>query len=168
MEQVHSIICTYAVHLPPNWNATNNTLGKIYWCCLSLFNGAGYYSYLYARCLASTVWHEVCHDDPLSFSTGSAIRSFLKHGGAKEPAVLLKELGGDGILRYHDSGGIIPDITSLCRELRLWYLVLKFSNSSWNIEMCVFHPFPLLMYFLLKCNSRIIFYRAWSYKTLRS
>lgn len=81
--------------------------------------GAGYYSYLYARCLASTVWHEVCHEDPLSFSTGSAIRSFLKHGGAKEPAVLLKELGGDGILRYHDSGGIIPDITSLCRELRL-------------------------------------------------
>ncbi|KAF8379289.1 hypothetical protein HHK36_028722 [Tetracentron sinense] len=79
----------------------------------------GYYSYLYAKCFAATIWHEVCLEDPLSLATGSALRTkFLQHGGAKDPDDLLKDLTGDGILRYRN-GGIIPNITGLCKEMKL-------------------------------------------------
>ncbi|XAR71801.1 Mitochondrial intermediate peptidase [Bertholletia excelsa] len=81
--------------------------------------GAGYYSYLYAKCFAATIWKKICQDDPLSLATGSALRrKFLQHGGAKDPAYLLTDLAGDGILRYCD-GGIVPDISSLCDEMDL-------------------------------------------------
>nr|XP_015877903.2 mitochondrial intermediate peptidase, mitochondrial isoform X2 [Ziziphus jujuba var. spinosa] len=81
--------------------------------------GAGYYSYLYAKCFAATIWQKLCQEDPLSLTTGTALRTkFLQHGGAKEPADLLKDLVGDGILRYNN-GGIVPDITSLCDEMKL-------------------------------------------------
>lgn len=81
--------------------------------------GAGYYSYLYAKCFAATIWQKICQDDPLSLATGSALRTkFLQHGGAKDPAYLLNDLLGDGILRYRD-GGIVPDTTSLCHEMDL-------------------------------------------------
>uniref|UniRef100_A0A0E0Q1U0 Peptidase M3A/M3B catalytic domain-containing protein n=1 Tax=Oryza rufipogon TaxID=4529 RepID=A0A0E0Q1U0_ORYRU len=81
--------------------------------------GAGYYSYLYARCFATTIWQEVCQDDPLSRSTGSALRDkFLKHGGAKDPSALLKDFVGDSII-INSGGGIIPDISSLCKEVGL-------------------------------------------------
>ncbi|KAI3869797.1 hypothetical protein MKW98_030978 [Papaver atlanticum] len=82
--------------------------------------GAGYYSYLYAKCFAATIWEEVCMEDPLSLTTGSSIRTkFLQHGGAEDPSVLLKNLAGDQILRYHSKGGILPDLTSLCKEMEL-------------------------------------------------
>ncbi|KAI3833118.1 hypothetical protein MKW92_003637, partial [Papaver armeniacum] len=82
--------------------------------------GAGYYSYLYAKCFAATIWEEVCMEDPLSLTTGSNIRTkFLQHGGAEDPSVLLKNLAGDQILRYHNKGGILPDLTSLCKEMEL-------------------------------------------------
>ncbi|XP_057453814.1 mitochondrial intermediate peptidase, mitochondrial isoform X1 [Lotus japonicus] len=81
--------------------------------------GAGYYSYLYAKCFAATIWKKLCQEDPLSPSAGFALRSnFLQHGGAKEPTVLLYDLVGDGIYRHYD-GGIIPDISSLCDEMKL-------------------------------------------------
>uniref|UniRef100_A0A453STS5 Peptidase M3A/M3B catalytic domain-containing protein n=1 Tax=Aegilops tauschii subsp. strangulata TaxID=200361 RepID=A0A453STS5_AEGTS len=81
--------------------------------------GAGYYSYLYARCFATTIWQEVCQGDPLSRSTGSAIRDkFLRHGGAKDPSVLLKDFAGDSVIK-NSGGGIIPDISSLCKEVGL-------------------------------------------------
>ncbi|BAF20315.1 mitochondrial intermediate peptidase, mitochondrial isoform X1 [Oryza sativa Japonica Group] len=81
--------------------------------------GAGYYSYLYARCFATTIWQEVCQGDPLSRSTGSALRDkFLKHGGAKDPSALLKDFVGDSII-INSGGGIIPDISSLCKEVGL-------------------------------------------------
>ncbi|KAI4332019.1 hypothetical protein L6164_016962 [Bauhinia variegata] len=81
--------------------------------------GAGYYSYLYAKCFAATIWKNLCQEDPLSLSAGTALRTkFLQHGGAREPAVLLNDLVGDGILR-HCNGGIIPDATSLCYEMKL-------------------------------------------------
>lgn len=81
--------------------------------------GAGYYSYLYAKCFASTIWERVCKDDPLSLETGTAIRTkFLQHGGAKDPKQLLIDLAGDGITRQQN-GGIVPDITSLCNEMNL-------------------------------------------------
>ncbi|OVA03024.1 Peptidase M3A/M3B [Macleaya cordata] len=81
--------------------------------------GAGYYSYLYAKCFAATIWQEVCMEDPLSLATGSSLRTkFLQHGGAEDPSVLLKDLAGDHILRYHN-GGIVPDLTAVCKEMEL-------------------------------------------------
>ncbi|KAF3335187.1 putative mitochondrial intermediate peptidase [Carex littledalei] len=82
--------------------------------------GAGYYSYLYARCFAATIWQEICSVDPLSENTGNVLRtSFLCHGGAKDPAALLKGCIGEGNIIRNCNGGVIPDITSLCREIGL-------------------------------------------------
>lgn len=79
----------------------------------------GYYSYLYAKCFASTIWQKILQEDPLSPSAGSALRSkFLQHGGAKDPAVILNDLVGDGVIR-NQNGGIIPDISALGEELKL-------------------------------------------------
>ncbi|TYG43331.1 hypothetical protein ES288_D11G007900v1 [Gossypium darwinii] len=81
--------------------------------------GAGYYSYLYAKCFAATIWKKLCQEDPLSPTTGTLLRTkLLQYGGAKEPADLLTDLVGDGIVRYHN-GGIVPDVTSCLEELKL-------------------------------------------------
>lgn len=81
--------------------------------------GAGYYSYLYAKCFAATIWKKVCKEDPLSPIAGNALRTkFLQHGGARDPAVILNDLVPDGIYRSYN-GGIIPDISSLCEEMEL-------------------------------------------------
>ncbi|XP_072985916.1 mitochondrial intermediate peptidase, mitochondrial [Typha latifolia] len=81
--------------------------------------GAGYYSYLYARCFAATIWQEICQDDPLSQSTGAAIRAkFLQHGGAKNPTDMLKDFVGNGVIKNRGDG-IIPDISCLCKEMGL-------------------------------------------------
>lgn len=78
----------------------------------------GYYSYLYAKCFAATIWQKLCQEDPLSLTTGTALRTkLLQHGGAKEPADMLNDLVGDGILRYCN-GGIVPDITSFSDEVK--------------------------------------------------
>jgi intermediate peptidase len=80
---------------------------------------AGYYSYLYAKCFAATIWQKLCQEDPLSLTTGTALRTkFLQHGGAKEPDDLLNGLVGDGILR-ECNGGLIPDINCLSNEMKL-------------------------------------------------
>lgn len=101
-----------------NWKHVEGTHWQTRFSHL-LYYGAGYYSYLYAKCFASTIWERVCKDDPLSLETGSAIRTkLLQHGGAKDPAQLLNHLAGHGILRYQN-GGIVPDITSLCNEMNL-------------------------------------------------
>ncbi|XP_078440153.1 zincin-like metalloproteases family protein isoform X2 [Wolffia australiana] len=81
--------------------------------------GAGYYSYLYAKCFASSIWKAVCREEPLSPAAGLLIRDkFLRHGGAREPAELLEELAGDQVLR-RCSGGIVPDVSTLCEEMNL-------------------------------------------------
>ncbi|XP_010536529.1 PREDICTED: probable mitochondrial intermediate peptidase, mitochondrial isoform X2 [Tarenaya hassleriana] len=81
--------------------------------------GAGYYSYLYAKCFASTAWRKICEEDPLSPSTGRALREkFFRHGGAKDPGELLKDLSGQDIISFRD-GGIVPDTACLLDELRL-------------------------------------------------
>ncbi|KAF4372136.1 hypothetical protein F8388_000352 [Cannabis sativa] len=81
--------------------------------------GAGYYSYLYAKCLSASIWQKVCKEDPLSLSTGVALREkLLQHGGAREPADILNGLVGNGVIRYCN-GGIVPDISSLCEEMNL-------------------------------------------------
>lgn len=93
-----------------------------YYCWVSQnlgWVGVGYYSYLYARCFAATIWQESFVENPLSFTTGSALRSkFLQHGGAKDPADLLKDFVGDGVLRYC-GGGIVPNTSSLCKEMNM-------------------------------------------------
>ncbi|XP_021725771.1 probable mitochondrial intermediate peptidase, mitochondrial [Chenopodium quinoa] len=81
--------------------------------------GGGYYSYLYAKCFAATIWKNTCQEDPLSLETGTALRTkFLQHGGAVEPVDLLKDLVGDGSIRY-SNGGVIPDIRALSEEMKL-------------------------------------------------
>ncbi|KAF2611419.1 hypothetical protein F2Q70_00008120 [Brassica cretica] len=61
-----------------------------------------YYSYIYAKCFASTIWQSVCEEDPLSLSTGTLLREkFFKHGGAKDPGELLKDLAGKEIISVH-------------------------------------------------------------------
>ncbi|KAK6132170.1 hypothetical protein DH2020_034095 [Rehmannia glutinosa] len=82
--------------------------------------GAGYYSYLYAKCFAATIWKKMFHQDPLSLAAGNALRSkFLQHGGAKDPTIILNDLVGNRVVR-NQSGGIIPDITSLGEEMKLF------------------------------------------------
>lgn len=105
-----------------NWKHVDGTHWQTRFSHL-LYYGAGYYSYLYAKCFASTIWERVCKEDPLSLETGTVIRTkLLQHGGAKEPAQLLNHLAGDGITRLvlvNQRGGIVPDITSLCNEMNL-------------------------------------------------
>lgn len=92
------------------------------WGCIEIFSSElceGYYSYLYAKCFAATIWQKICQEDPLSLVAGSAIRfKFLQHGGAKDPGDILNDLVGKGILTSRN-GGIVPDITSLSHEMEL-------------------------------------------------
>lgn len=82
----------------------------------------GYYSYLYAKCFAATIWQKMLQQDPLSPAAGSALRSkFLQHGGAKDPTIILSDLVGDCVIR-NQNGGIVPDITSLGAEMNLFNL----------------------------------------------
>ncbi|KAK6132192.1 hypothetical protein DH2020_034075 [Rehmannia glutinosa] len=82
--------------------------------------GAGYYSYLYAKCFAATIWKKMFQEDPLSLAAGSALRSkFLQHGGAKDPTIILNDLVGNRVVR-NQNGGIIPGITSLGEEMKLF------------------------------------------------
>lgn len=79
--------------------------------------GAGYYSYLYAKCFAATIWEKICQEGPLSLETGSALRmKFLRHGGAKDPDSILNDLVGKGAV-HHRGGGIVPDIESFIHEM---------------------------------------------------
>lgn len=80
---------------------------------------AGYYSYIYAKCFASTIWQSVCEEDPLSLSTGTLLREkFFKHGGAKDPGELLEDLAGKEIISVHGEC-IVPTTTCLLNELKL-------------------------------------------------
>ncbi|CAA0836711.1 Probable mitochondrial intermediate peptidase-mitochondrial [Striga hermonthica] len=82
--------------------------------------GAGYYSYLYAKCFSATIWKRIFQEDPLSLTAGSALRSkFLQHGGAKDPTTILNDLVGNRVTIKH-KGGIIPDITSFGEEMKLF------------------------------------------------
>ncbi|KAJ0897703.1 hypothetical protein HanRHA438_Chr08g0348581 [Helianthus annuus] len=61
----------------------------------------------------------VCKDDPLSLERVLlSERNSCNTEVPKDPAQLLNDLAGDGITKYQN-GGIIPDVTSLCRELNL-------------------------------------------------
>ncbi|XP_051138147.1 mitochondrial intermediate peptidase, mitochondrial [Andrographis paniculata] len=82
--------------------------------------GAGYYSYLYAKCFAATIWVKMLQQEPLSVTAGSELRTkLLQRGGARDPTTILKDLVGDGAVR-NCNGGIIPDIASLGEEMKLF------------------------------------------------
>ena len=56
--------------------------------------GAGYYTYLYARCFAASIWQTHLAEDPLNAQAGAKLRDgMLRWGGAKDPAHLLHGMG---------------------------------------------------------------------------
>ncbi|KAL2654121.1 hypothetical protein R1flu_022249 [Riccia fluitans] len=71
--------------------------------------GAGYYSYLYARCFAASIWHQHCQEDPLNLETGEKLRrGLLEFGGARDPAHMLQKLVGKDAVVASKSAGISP------------------------------------------------------------
>ncbi|CAM6092610.1 unnamed protein product [Calypogeia fissa] len=88
--------------------------------CHLISYGAGYYSYLYARCIASSIWHQHCTQDPLSKETGEKLRrGLLQFGGAKDPAKMLRELLGNDALIASPGGGVSPAPNHLLEEIGL-------------------------------------------------
>jgi mitochondrial intermediate peptidase len=57
--------------------------------------GAGYYGYLYAQTFANDIWQTCFAADSLSRSSGRLLwQGLLKHGGAREPMQMLREILG--------------------------------------------------------------------------
>lgn len=53
-----------------------------------------YYSYVYARCVAATVWGRFFEGDALARGAGESLRDgLLRHGGAVEPVEMLRCVG---------------------------------------------------------------------------
>ena len=57
--------------------------------------GAGYYGYLYSETFASDIWQGLFASNCLSRSSGERLwHKLLRHGGAREPQSMLRELLG--------------------------------------------------------------------------
>lgn len=70
--------------------------------------GATYYSYLYARCLASGIWNRHLAEDPRDRAAGNLIREVLMApGGSIEPRDIVVSLLGQEALQ-HVEGGWAP------------------------------------------------------------
>jgi intermediate peptidase len=80
---------------------------------------AGYYSYLYARCFAASIWHRHCKENPLDLATGDNLRQgFLMHGGAKDPSKMMRDLLGDDAL-ICATAGVRPCTEQLLADIGL-------------------------------------------------
>ncbi|KAF5843142.1 hypothetical protein DUNSADRAFT_2179 [Dunaliella salina] len=70
--------------------------------------GGGYYSYLYARCLSSTIWANLLAQDPLDKGAGDLIqRHILFPGGSQEPWDIFNTLSqepGTSYIKPHGNG----------------------------------------------------------------
>jgi len=68
----------------PRWHASFRHLASY---------GAGYYTYLWARSLSARIWHSLFFPTPLERTAGERwCDAVLRHGGAREPRSLLREL----------------------------------------------------------------------------
>jgi mitochondrial intermediate peptidase len=57
--------------------------------------GAGYYGYLYGQVFASDIWDQLFSKQPLDTAAGKAMwNKVLRHGGAKDPNGILRDLLG--------------------------------------------------------------------------
>ena len=60
-----------------------------------------YYSYVYARCVAATVWGRFFEGDALARGAGESLRDgLLRHGGAVEPVEMLRCVGRSRDVAY--------------------------------------------------------------------
>jgi len=76
-----------------------------------------YYSYPYAKCVAADLWEKFFAGDPLAPGAGEALREgMLRHGGAREPRRILRDMLGDGSI-VTDPVGAAPDPTSMLADL---------------------------------------------------
>lgn len=81
--------------------------------------GAGYYSYLYARCFAASIWQKHCIEDPLNLATGDSLRrGFLMHGGARDPSKMMRKLLGEDSL-ICTAAGVRPCTEQLLADIGL-------------------------------------------------
>ncbi|KAK9868504.1 hypothetical protein WJX84_007289 [Apatococcus fuscideae] len=66
-----------------------------------------YYSYLYAECLAATIWQQLFQADPFDQDAGDHLRhTLLESGGAKHPLqIMLSVLGSEGLSPFSNGWG---------------------------------------------------------------
>ena len=63
------------------------------------------------------LWGKFFREDPLAPGAGEALREgMLRHGGAREPGAILRDMLGDGALMT-DQVGAAPDPTSMLADL---------------------------------------------------
>ncbi|CAG4954059.1 unnamed protein product [Colias eurytheme] len=73
--------------------------------------GAKYYSYLISRALAWSVWRQNFEARPLSRAAGDRLRhAVLRHGGAVEPQILLRDYLGMDITPRAMASALIDEL----------------------------------------------------------
>jgi mitochondrial intermediate peptidase len=89
-EVLHEVQSKYSVIPPFDHMATHSRFTHF------VGYGCGYYSYLYARILSAHIWSVCFEKDPLSREAGELYRQeLLRHGGAKDPNVIMKNVLGE-------------------------------------------------------------------------
>jgi len=72
--------------------------------------GSTYYSYLYADVLAENIWKRFFAGDSLASGAGEILRDkLLRHGGSRDPEILVREVLGNDALREY-GGGFSPRV----------------------------------------------------------
>jgi intermediate peptidase len=124
--------------LKPDFDSTailadlHNTLGLIPYVPGTSFQtqfghlfgyGATYYSYLFDRAIASTVWRDVFSRDPLSRETGEKYKKeILRYGGGKDPWKMVSALLSAPELEAGDADAM--------REVGRWKIEDEVSTSG--------------------------------------